>query len=116
MNWSVESVGDVVVFGFGQTFKIDFESSSEFAERLIEGLAGGSHLLLDLSGVEYVDSRDLGILVHGVNQAISAGAEVKFFIPSETIQEVFEVTHLNRVYEIFLDREKALVSFGSSPV
>ncbi|MDP7035772.1 MAG: STAS domain-containing protein [Planctomycetota bacterium] len=112
MNWSAESIGGVMVFGFGQTFKIDFESSPEFAETLKKGLADGSQLLLDLNGVEYVDSRDLGILVYGVNQVLASGAEVKFFIPSETIREVFEVTHLNRVYDIFSDREKALNAFG----
>ena len=112
MSWTTERVGDVVVLGFGETFKIDFESSSAFERRIEESQVGTGKFVIDLEGVEYIDSRDLGILVHGVNSALAAGIEVKIVGPTEAVREVFRVTHLDRVYDVFPDRKEALASFG----
>ena len=111
MSWTTERVEDVMVLGFGQIFKIDFESSLAFAQTIEELVEGERKLLIDLTGVEYIDSRDLGILVYGMNRALELGIDARMTVGSEAVSEVFRVTHLDRVYDIFPDRAGGLVSF-----
>lgn len=58
------------------------------------------HYVMDLSELEFIDSLGLGILV-GIQRKINAlNKKIIFKNPKESIKRVFEVTQLQRVFDI----------------
>lgn len=107
-------IGDVVILELAlQAGQSDASGSREFRETLVDRLGELRKLLIDLAGVEYLNSRLLGILVSGVNAAIERGAEVRLIGMRPAIREVFRVTRLDRIYEIRDSREDALASYST---
>jgi anti-sigma B factor antagonist len=68
-------------------------------------------ILIDLSAVNFIDSSGLGILVGCMRSATKAGGKLKITSLQESPQKLFEVTRLDRVFEIFDSRDSAIKSF-----
>ncbi len=68
-------------------------------------------ILIDLSAVNFIDSSGLGILVGCMRSTTKAGGKFKITSLQENPQKLFEVTRLDRVFEIFDNRESAIKSF-----
>lgn len=63
--------------------------------------SGKSKLVVDLSGVETIDSSGLGALISGLKAARQGGGDLRISSPSEQAQAVLELTNLNRVLKSF---------------
>ena len=57
-------------------------------------------VVLDLSGVDMVDARGLGMLVFLHNWACATGIQVKLVNPSKLVREMLEVTGLTSVLHV----------------
>ena len=57
-------------------------------------------VILDLARVTTVDAHGLGVLLQLREQASSKGARVKLINVNKPIRQVFEITHLNSVFQI----------------
>jgi anti-sigma B factor antagonist len=68
-------------------------------------------ILIDLSAVDFIDSSGLGMLVACLRSATKATGALKITSLQENPKKLFEVTRLDRVFEIFDDRDSALKSF-----
>jgi len=64
---------------------------------------GARTILVDLSGLQFIDSSGLAALVSGYKLAREAGGILKLAGLGEQIRAVFAVTHLDRVFEIAPD-------------
>lgn len=69
---------------------------------------GRPDLLLNLSGVRYVDSSGLGEMVAAQAAARRAGGRVALLGLSPNVREVFEVTRLLTIFDIYEDEAVAL--------
>ncbi|RPJ44086.1 MAG: anti-sigma factor antagonist [Candidatus Latescibacterota bacterium] len=69
-------------------------------------------LLLNLSGVPWLNSSGLGILLSGYLRLKEQGGEVKFMRAQERVSGILTTTKLLHVLEVFDDEEKAVGSFG----
>lgn len=78
----------------------------EFIDQLLD--AGSVRLVFDLSGVEFIDSSGIGVLVSGVRKSQEMGGGVALFGLSENIKMIFEVAMLSDVFEIAADRQTAI--------
>ena len=76
-------------------------------ERLIT--EGNSQLLVNLTGVDYIDSTGLGVLVGGMKQASEAGGAIRLICPNKQIYQVFHITGLTRVFAIHDTEQAALM-------
>lgn len=67
------------------------------------------HLVVDLSGVEYLDSTGIGVLVGGLKK-MRAGPEGCFVLAggSERILHIFRITGLTKVFPMLDSVDKAL--------
>jgi len=74
--------------------------------------AGGRRLLVDLSGVTYVDSGGIGSLVEMYLHLTRRGGALKVVCPSVPARRVLQITQLDSVLEIFDDEPRALQSFA----
>lgn len=59
--------------------------------------AGNNRIVVDLSGVETIDSSGLGALISGLKAARQGGGDLRIASPSEQALAVLELTNLNRV-------------------
>jgi len=62
--------------------------------------AGNSNLVLDLTGVDFIDSFGLGVLVGALKRTRLAGGDLRLVIPELRIRRVLEVCDLDRVFRI----------------
>jgi anti-sigma B factor antagonist len=68
-------------------------------------------ILIDLSAVDFIDSSGLGMLVTCLRSATKAGGALKITSLQDSPKNLFETTRLDRVFEIFEDRDTAVKSF-----
>jgi len=62
---------------------------------------GKKRVVLDLSGVQFINSSGLGLLIGGVNAMRSAGGTLKVAGASEKVRGLIKITKLEQVFELF---------------
>jgi len=72
--------------------------------------AGVKHLLIDLTRVEYLDSTGLGILIGGVKRLKEQGGSLRLVGPSARITRIFEITGLNKIFDVYASEPEALAA------
>ena len=88
-----------------------FESGalrSSIAQLLEEGR---KLILLNLSGLVYLDSSGIGDLVHAYMSVIKRGGEMKVVGLTDKVEEILKITQLYQVFQEFQDERSALQSF-----
>ncbi|MBU0926879.1 MAG: STAS domain-containing protein [Spirochaetes bacterium] len=74
--------------------------------------SGSKNLVLDLGGLTFIDSSGLSALVAGYRASAELGGNLKLAAMESQVFQVFALTHLDRVFEIFGTVEAALASFA----
>jgi anti-sigma B factor antagonist len=67
-----------------------------------------SSLVVDLSGVTFIDSMGLGALLGGMKRLQRRGGEFRLVVPEGNTRRVLEMTLLDRVFALHPTREAAL--------
>jgi len=62
---------------------------------------GERYLVLDLSDVDFCDSTGIGVLVAAVKRARVAGGDVRVVCTNDRLLQMFALTRLDRVFEVF---------------
>lgn len=95
----------------------DLRVASELKDRLgaiIED--GASTLVLDLSATTFLDSMALGVLLAGMKRLRTRGGRFRVVAPSTEIRRIFEITLLDRVFDLDATREQALLAASGGGV
>lgn len=74
--------------------------------------SGVRALVLDMTGVNRIDASGLGVLLDLREYLQSRAIDLKLMSVPELIRQVFEITHLNSVFEIITENQ--LLSFSLS--
>ena len=92
----------------------DMNVAEELEARLTEIIdEGPSALVLDLSGVTFIDSTVLAVLLHGLKRLGAAGGRLRIVTARPEIRRIFELTLLDRLFELDSSREEALAATAS---
>ncbi len=83
----------------------------DVAKRLINE---NKRIVLNLSGVSYIDSGGLGTLVSLFTTAQKAGGSIKLANLTERVGDLLQVTKLLTVFEVYDSEEKALDSYRAA--
>ncbi|MBT0767360.1 STAS domain-containing protein [Kineosporia sp. J2-2] len=96
--------------------EIDVYTAPTLRERLNELVEDGEfHLVVDMGGVDFLDSTGLGVLVGGLKRARSHEGSLQLVCDQEKILKVFRITGLTKVFPIHASLDGALAgSSGSS--
>ena len=86
--------------------------SSALREHLEKELAQQPTLVLDVSGVDFIDSSGLGLLVRLVKSAKKACGEIKLCCVSPRIQATLKTTKLNAILKSYGSQTEALAAFA----
>jgi anti-sigma B factor antagonist len=93
--------------------EIHVSTVPEFAERLNHAIAlGKTHVILDLAGVEFIDSTGLSVLLNGLRRVTRAHGRLILACENPTVLRLFEITRLNDTFEIVPNRSIALERLG----
>lgn len=74
---------------------------------MVEMREGHTHLVLDLSGVDFIDSFGLGVVVGALKRARLLDGDVQLVVPEPRVRRVFEVCDLDRVFTLHQSVEDA---------
>jgi len=91
---------------------LDMGTADQMKRTLTELVEKGqSKLVMDLTGVAYVDSSGLGALVAAMKQARAVGGNLKLCGLQEDVRSIFEMTRLIKVMAVHSDRQEAVASW-----
>lgn len=92
-----------------QEERIDAHNSVELKEYFLNMLEQGDiHILVQLENVRFIDSSGLGALLSGFKNAEARSGRLSLVNLQPQVLSMFELTRLNRVFEIYPDLEQAL--------
>jgi anti-sigma B factor antagonist len=90
---------------------------AEFEYNLKQRIQEGTRkIILDLTGLTYIDSAGLGMVAACAGIIFKAGGKLIVVSPGRRITQMFEITRLNRVIDIFPDFETACAAFSPPTV
>lgn len=92
---TTERDGVVVISGTG---RLNMVSAPRLKAAIDEYVAAGkARLVLDLSGIDFVDSSGLGALIGGLKVARQAGGDLRISAAGEQVIAVLRLTNLDRI-------------------
>jgi anti-sigma B factor antagonist len=69
---------------------------------------GNRHFVLNLVNVEYIDSSGLGQLITIWSSVRNKGGHMTVLNPTKRVERLFEITRLNKVFEILQSENEAI--------
>lgn len=112
MKISDRRIGNAVVLDV--TGRIDNDTSETFRLLLAPFLRGctpeGDCIVLDLSGVDYISSVGLRVLMLAAKQARKQGGTVVVANLHTVVREIFEISRFNLVFQCFSSVREALAA------
>jgi anti-anti-sigma factor len=116
MDLAPKRFADVVVLA--PTGRIDHTSSEAFKEALAPHVqrcvASGDRLVLALSGVEYISSAGLRVLMLARKQAKVQGGTLVVAALQPVVQEIFQISRFTLVVDVFPSIREAIASVSPS--
>ncbi len=112
MHVEVRKAGDVVIVDLAG--KLTAGLGDELLRDTLAELLQESwkKILLNLSGVSFMDSAGVGELVAGLRRAKRLGAELKLLNAGEKVQSTLYIARLLPVFELYQDEKEALARFS----
>jgi anti-sigma B factor antagonist len=89
---------------------LDIEGGSGLRQALLEAIGQhpGGRVVVDLEGVDFIDSAGLGVLLGGLKRARTDDGDLVLVATGKNVLKVFELTRLTRVFQIYSTRAAAL--------
>ncbi len=111
MEINQQRVNDVAVVALEGRFDAPAapEAENAFKNCLQDG---ATKILIDLSGVEYISSGGLRVIIMVTKALEKVNGTLKLCGLTPFVSEVFDITNLSKRYEICPDRPTGLAAFG----
>ena len=91
--------------------EVDVYTAPQFREQLIELVDQGQRsILVDLEGVEFLDSTGLGVLVGGLKRVRAHDGSLDLVCTQERILKIFRITGLTKVFGIHDGVDEAIAA------
>ena len=87
---------------------VDLNRAPEIRRLLLDCVARRLDVLVDLSGVTYIDSSGIASLVEALQEAGKNGTGLGLVAVSDDARKVFELARLDKVFAIHSDLDTAL--------
>ena len=91
--------------------EIDVYTAPKLREKLISLVEEGSYqLIVDMEGVEFLDSTGLGVLVGGLKRVRAHDGWIDLVCSQSRILRIFKITGLNKVFSIHNSVDEAIAA------
>jgi anti-sigma B factor antagonist len=110
---STETIDGVTVVSFVDTKIVTEENIQEVGDQLYQlvDVEGKQQLLLNFGNVQYLSSAALGKLINLKKKVGAVKGKLKLCCIHPDLLEVFRITRLDQVFEIYPDEQGALNKF-----
>ena len=89
--------------------EVDIATAPKLREKLVElASQGAQQVVVDLEGVEFLDSTGLGVLIGGMKRLRGVDGDLTLVCTQPRILKVFEITGLNRAFTIYESVDSAV--------
>ena len=111
MDYSIEDRGHASVIRFGGDLAGD---DADALKRMFIDLrrAGTEKVAVDMRRVEFMDSTVIGLFVWGMKNLREDGCDFRLFHMTKPVAQLFEITQLDRAFQIFDAESSALESYA----
>ena len=107
MNFETLPIGDTIaaIRGVG---RLNMVSAAALRETVSEALSTGrTRIVVDLSGIDFVDSSGLGALIGCLKSARQAGGDLRIAQLTSQVTMVLQLSNLDRVLKSYESTEAA---------
>jgi anti-sigma B factor antagonist len=96
--------------------EIDVYTAPKLREKLVSLVDSGNyHLIVDMEGVEFLDSTGLGVLVGGLKRVRAHEGWIDLVSTQGRILRIFRITGLNKVFSIYDTVAQAAAAHAAPP-
>ena len=93
--------------------EVDVYTAPQLKQQMIALLEGGARqVVVDLTQVEYLDSTALGVLIGGLKRLREMDGNLVLVCPIPRIRRVFEITGLDKIFDMCNSVDEARSSAG----
>lgn len=103
--------GDVLVVELRED-NLDASNVREFKDAVLAVIHDRTRVVLDMTGVKFVDSSGLGALISCLRLLNSRRGDFKLCALSKTVRALFELMRMHRVFNIHDSRQEAVRAFA----
>ena len=83
--------------------EVDLSWSQDVRRVVLDAIAGGRPVGVELSAVDYIDSSGIAALVEGLQQSRQRGLRFALVAVSDAVRAVLELARLDRVFALVPD-------------
>ena len=92
--------------------RLDASGAADFKGKIVDWInAGNLRIILDLSQVDFIDSSGLGAIVSCL-KTLGGNGDLIICGVQETVMSLFQLTRMNRVFQIFPTEAEAVKALG----
>lgn len=91
--------------------EVDVYTAPRLREAIVEAIdAGRSRLIVNVEGVEFLDSTGLGVLVGGLKRVRADGGSLDIVCTQERLLKIFQITGLDKVFGLHQSVDAAVAA------
>jgi anti-sigma B factor antagonist len=110
MNIQKRMAGDVTILSLDG--RLDLTSASALKEASKDVLSSSNKkMVLNLDRVDFINSSGLGALVSILKEVRNSQGSMKLTNLAPYVKEIFDITQLSNIFDIFPDESQAITSF-----
>jgi len=109
---TTRSVGEVTVIDLSG--RLELGEGSVLLRETLQKSADGAKILVNLADVSFIDTSGIGELVSGHTRAQNAGGNLKLTGVPKHVEKLFQMTGLDRIFDIYDNDADAIQSWGEN--
>jgi anti-anti-sigma factor len=111
MELKQEKIGNVLAISISG--RVEINTAPKLKQNVMGPIESGERqLLVDLSGLEYISSSGLGVLLHAAKTLEKQKGSVMLCALKPHIKEVFQICGFTKIFPLYETREEALKAAG----
>ena len=89
--------------------EIDMHFATEFRKEMFDAFSSApNRMIIDMAGIEFIDSSGIATLVEGLREAKAKSTEFILCSLSEKVRDIFELARLETIFKIVENKKEAL--------
>jgi anti-sigma B factor antagonist len=94
---------------------LDCANAAQVRASALKHVDGTQDVVVDLSGIDFVDSAGVGVLVSVFKAALAEARTVKFVTTRPGVVSVLELIKLDQIFDIYPDFQSAVKAIREQP-
>ncbi len=107
----INKINDVMVISFGNDNKLNVTVTQKIKAEVIKAITPNSKVVLNLSGISYIDSTGFGMLLSILRHCKNSNSVLKLCSISPEVMELIKLLQLQTVFDIKESVDDCMKSF-----